>query len=72
MERCKINDFQDPEAGLKMMYPLFTICALLETLHAVTGLIGTSNYKILIDQKGGNVTHWDAKCKGEQNSKMLQ
>ena len=72
MEECKINTLQNPEAGLKMMYPLFAICTLLGTLDVVAGLIDTSNYKILVDQKGGNFTFWDAKCKGEMNTKMFK
>ena len=55
-----------------MMYPLFAICTLLGTLDVVAGLIDTSNYKILVDQKGGNFTFWDAKCKGEMSTKMFK
>ena len=67
----KINVFQDPEAGLKMMSPLFAICTLLGTLEVVAGLIDTSKYKILFDHKKGTANYWDRKCKGEMNSKMF-
>ena len=55
------------QTELKMAYSYLTISLLLGTLQGITALIDTSNYKILIDRKGGDYTFWNAQCKGKLN-----
>ena len=50
---------------MKRMYALLTICTLLGALQVITAFIHTSNYKILHDGANGNITFWEAQCRGE-------
>ena len=48
-----------------MAYSYLTITLMLGTLQGITAPIDTSNYKILIDRKGGDFAFWNAQCKGK-------
>ena len=55
------------QTELKMACSYLTISLLLGTLQGITALIDTSNYKILIDRKGGDFAFWNVQCKGKLN-----
>ena len=63
----KLLMYSRKQTELKMAYSYLTISLLLGTLQGITALIDTSNYKILIDNKGGDNTFWEAQCRGEMN-----
>ena len=52
---------------------LLILCFLFELLQGAMSQTGldTSNYKLLIDVKGGNFSHYAALCRGELISRIL-
>ena len=56
-----------------MTNALFVLCTLLGALHIVTlqEVFDSSNYRILIDPKGGNFSHHAERCKGNLNLQVF-